>query len=99
MEVKTVQRTTNQDKKVVYFVPTLMRVFTNLADALSNAAQNIKDNCDGEILSRPVTFKTEYGYIVKCINNRGKDRVRNIFTFTAEDENEYFNGVMLEEWN
>lgn len=95
MEVKTVQRTMNQDGKVAYFVSKTKRVFTNLTDALNNAAQDIVNDNDYKTLSCPVAFKTTYGYIVKCINNSGKDRARKIFPILIENGSGYFNGVML----
>lgn len=95
MKVNTVQLTTNQDSKVAYFVLKTKRVFTNLTDALNNAAQDIVNDNDYKTLSCPVAFKTTYGYVVKCINNSGKDRTRKIFPVPIENGSGYFDGVIL----
>lgn len=92
---------TNEKKEnnIVYFIPSTGE-FTNDAEtAFALAAQNIKKRNNilyRTTISDPIVFKTDYGYVVKCIKANGKDFQRSIRMFDTSKEKIIFEGFVLD---
>lgn len=92
---------TNEKKEntTIYFIPSTGE-FTNDAEtAFALAAQDIKKYNNylyQATISDPIVFKTDYGYVVKCIRANGKDFQRRIRMFDAGKDKIVFEGFVLD---